>query len=221
MTGPRSSPHNGATPLRQDDLDAAGLMVHIQRGDAEAFDRLLSLYWRGAHSYAEHLLGDRESAHDVVQEAFIRLWQRRAVWKPSGPVRVWIFRTVRNLCISEHRRAMVRARWAAAQADLETSAGRTPLRDVEDAELARAMDQAIKHLSPRRREVFTLFHIEELSYREISDILAIRPQTVANYLQAALADLRIALRAFFPALSGPRSEGQAMRSDGRGRSREG
>jgi len=188
------------------DADDADLMARVQQGDAPAFDQLLAAYWQLARSYAERLLGDRESARDIAQETFVRLWQRRAAWRPYGQIRVWILRTVRNLCFTEHRRSMVRARWMTSREALHTSHNPEPAAEAEAAELSAAMSRAIESLSPRRREVFTLFHLEDLSYREISDILGIRPQTVANYLQAALADLRVALRPFFPVLTRPRVE---------------
>jgi RNA polymerase sigma factor (sigma-70 family) len=76
---------------------------------------------------------------------------------------------------------------------------RTPLATVVEDELSRAIRHAIDQLAPRRREVFTLFHLQDLSYKEIADLMGIRPQSVANHLQAALADLRVSLRDHLPA----------------------
>ncbi|HWV57975.1 MAG TPA: sigma-70 region 4 domain-containing protein, partial [Longimicrobiales bacterium] len=67
-----------------------------------------------------------------------------------------------------------------------------------NGELRVAILAAAERLSPRRREAFTLVHIHGLSNREVAEIMDVRPQTVANYLQAAIADLRVALKPFFP-----------------------
>lgn len=181
-------------------VNEADLMKRVRAGDAAAFERVVDLYWRRALLYARYLVGDRDSACDFAQEAFARLWRIKDEWQPTGSVRVWLLRTIRNLVVSEQRRRTVRQRWALS-AVREEAYQRTPLQDAERAELRAAMQHAIEQLSPRRREVFVLFHLQNLSYREIADLMEIRPQTVGNYLQAAVAELRVALAAFYPALS--------------------
>jgi RNA polymerase sigma-70 factor (family 1) len=187
-------------------VDEAELMTRLRANDASALDELVSMYWRPVVTYARSLLSDWDAAYDIGQEAFVRLWQQRDRWDARGSARVWLFRTVRNLSISEHRKRGVRARWTIRQAMLQ-SPQRTPLQDAEDAELRSAVETAVEQLSPRRREVFTLFHLQNLSYNEVAEVMGIRPQTVANYLQAAIAELRVALQRFFPALSAPADSG--------------
>jgi RNA polymerase sigma-70 factor (ECF subfamily) len=176
------------------------LMARVQSGDTAAFEVVIGRSWPRTLIYVQQLVGDPDRAYDVVQETFMRLWQRRHTWEPTGSVKVWLYRTARNLVISEQRKKEVRARWATAYGLDHRSPPLTPLDEVERQELREAMSRAIADLSPRRREVFALFHLQDLSYREIAEIMSIRPQTVANYLQAALADLRSSLQPFFPAL---------------------
>ena len=172
-------------------------MERVRRGDAGAFEELVDRYWQGTLAYVRHLCGDPERAYDVTQEAFSRLWQKRSDWTGSGSVRVWLLRTARNLIISERRRWKVRALGALKLAHDDRSA-RTPLEDVEAIELRTAIQRAVSKLSVRRREAFVLFHLQGLSYREISGIMGVRPQTVANYLQSALADLSVLLASHVP-----------------------
>jgi RNA polymerase sigma-70 factor, ECF subfamily len=182
--------------------EPAELMARVRAGDTGAFENLVERLWRRVFLYAYHLVGDADRASDVAQEAFARLWQKRAAWHASGGVEVWLLRTARNVVISEQRKLAVRKRFAVSVSRQEARRPRTPLQDAEDEELRAAIMQAIHRLSQRRREVFTLFHLQGLSYREISEIMEIRPQTVANYLKAALADLRAALAPHLPGLSG-------------------
>jgi RNA polymerase sigma-70 factor, ECF subfamily len=176
-------------------------MHQVRAGDAKAFEAVVARYWASTALYAQHMVGDVDRASDIAQEAFARLWQRRAAWEPRGSVRIWLLRTSRNLIASEARRQAVRLRWAANVGRESPARPATPLQDAERAELRAAIQQAIDALPARRREVFTLFHVHDLSYREIAEIMEIRPQTVANYLQAAIADLRRLLSPYFPALS--------------------
>jgi len=79
-----------------------------------------------------------------------------------------------------------------------------PLRDLEQQEAAAVLYAALEHLPTRRREVFTLYHLQKLSYKQVAEVMGIRPQTVANYLRAALLDLRRSLRHRSPDLLPPK-----------------
>jgi RNA polymerase sigma-70 factor, ECF subfamily len=181
-------------------LDDHELMDRVREDDRDAFEEIVDRYWGHVFIYARSMAPDSDTAMDLTQEAFLRLWKRRAQWVQTGSVRVWLLRTVRNLTISEQRRWKVRSLWATKTSAEGVPLPRTPLQDTETRELRSAILEAVEKLSPRRREAFTLFHLQGLSYREIADLMEVREQTVANYLQAALADLRVSLSCFFPDL---------------------
>ena|SRR5690606_35699490 len=194
MSGPSDGPSYGQPT-------EAALMGRVSAGDVRAFEQIVERHWRRVFLYAKHMLEYPDRANDIAQEAFARLWQHRERWESTGSVRVWLLRTARNLAISEQRKRKVQRRWASSAEALEIRRPSTPLQEVEHSELREAIRAAVQGLSPRRREVFTLFHLQNLSYREISEIIGIRPQTAANHLQAALGDLRAALRCFYPELA--------------------
>lgn len=182
------------------DPEELELMTRVQQGDMKAFDSLVDRLWPRTFLYAQHLTRNRERAYDVAQEAFARLWQRKDDWKLSGAVGAWLFRTARNIVISEARKARVRQRWSWVHRE-QAVAPRTPLEEVESNEVRIAVENAIQQLPERRREVFSLFHLYGMSHREIAAILDIQPQSVANHLHRALTDLRVALKDFFPRLA--------------------
>jgi len=159
--------------------------------------------WGGTVRYAQQLTGDLDHAQDVAQVAFTRLWEVRTSISSSASVRVWLLRTTRNLVVNDHRRTQTSSRWATREADLPKSRPRTPLEETERHELRSAITEAVDGLSPRRRESFTLCHLEGLTYREAAEIMGIRPQSVANHLQAALGELRIALAPHYQSRVGP------------------
>ena len=178
--------------------DSIELMSRAARGDTDAFDRIIEQFWAPTFLYAASLTKDTDRAADLAQDAFARLWNARERIISPGAVRAYLLRSVHNLFVSERRRWKVRMRWLVATPVETERSPRTPLQDVEAAELHEAMREAIDGLAPRRRQAFTLFHVENLSYREIAELMEIRPQSVANLLQAAMRDLRCALRGFLP-----------------------
>jgi RNA polymerase sigma-70 factor, ECF subfamily len=186
--------------IDQEDID---LMAAVQCGDEDAFERLVEKLWGRTLQYARALTGDRDRAQDVAQEAFARLWKKRSAWVPTGSVRVWLLRTAKNVVLSEQRKANVRWAWVLRVSREDVRSPPTPLQEAERSELRSAILDAVDKLSPRRKEAFVLFHLQGFSYRETAKIMMVREQTVANYLQAAVGDLRIALAPFFPALDRP------------------
>lgn len=173
-------------------------MQRVRAGEVDAFDALVRRYWESVFLYARQFTGDEDQGHDVAQEAFARLWENRRRWESSRSVGGWLLRTARNFLISEQRKAKVRMRWRSEAAPDRGSRPSTPLQDAERQELRDAIEDAVQGLSPRRREVFVLFHLQHLSYQEIAEILDIRPRTIANHLQSAVSELRIVLERFIP-----------------------
>lgn len=169
------------------------LLRGLVAGSEEAFDELVRRYWDAAAGYARTFLPDLDRARDVVQTAFIRLWEHRRRWDPNGSVRAILLRTVRNLAHDELRKDAVRRKAAEHLAGDPPSPRGNPHRELEARELEEAAEAAIRSLPKRRREAFVLARFHRLSHREIAEIMGLSPQTVANHISAALADLRTVL----------------------------
>ncbi|MQA92267.1 MAG: sigma-70 family RNA polymerase sigma factor [Gemmatimonas sp.] len=194
-------PHQPMSDDSRASYDERGIMSAVSAGQVAAFDRLVDLFWASTFRYCKSLGCDEDRADDITQEAFIRLWERRKSWTHEGSVKVWLFQTVRNQVLSERRKWKVRVAWASREGSEEPPHPTTPLQEVENLELRQAVEHSMAILSPRRREAFALVHLQGLSYREVSQIMNVRPQTVANYLTEALVDLRSSLTARFPSLA--------------------
>lgn len=174
-------------------------MKRVRDGDVSAFEVVVEHHWSDLRLYTLQLTGDGDLAEDLAQEALARLWSARTNWVIGGSVRVWLLRTAHNEFISQCRQRRIRAEWARQPAGDPSLSIPTPLMDTERTELRSAILEAVADLSPRRREAFTLVHLHGLSYGEAASVMSVREQTVANYLHAALADLRGTLRVYAPA----------------------
>lgn len=177
-------------PAVQDDH----LFERLVDGDAQAFDLLLQRYWAPLVTYAGRVVGGWDDAADVVQEAFIRLWERRDQWHPDGSVQALLYRIVRRVALDEKKRVEVRRRPDVREAVPRPTRTPTPAEQVMARELEAAVDRAVAELSPRRREVFILARFQGLSNPEIAEVMGIATQTVANQLCSAVAELRSKLR---------------------------
>lgn len=191
-TDPTSVPTG--SPLVATAASDEALMQLIRDGDAMALHELMRRYWRPLLAYATQILRDPDAAADMVQQTFIRLWQKRDCWKPSGTVSAYVHRIARNAALNERRARAARLQRDDVQAQVEPTSPWTPLHALEEKELRDALRVALDRLPPRRREVYLLARDEELTYLEIAARMGISPQTVANHLSAAVVDLRRHLR---------------------------
>ena len=121
--------------------------------------------------YAARQLGDAEMARDIVQEAFIQVWERRRGWRSRGSARAYLYRIVRHLVIDEKRKLGVRRRWAERQRLADAPRPATPAEELDAKLLADAFEAAVASLPQRRREVFELVFQRGLSHAETAAVL--------------------------------------------------
>jgi RNA polymerase sigma-70 factor (ECF subfamily) len=173
------------------------LVLRLRNGDADALDVVLKLHWATLLDYLTALGVCSDTAEDVAQQTFVRLWERRETLRLEGSLRGLLCRIARNLCFDLMRRRKSRDRAAFRSVETLTPAS-TPHDSLVGGELREILEAAVNALPKRRREVFVLVRIHGLSHRETAKVLDLAPQTVANHLGLALADLRISLARYLP-----------------------
>lgn len=167
----------------------------VRLGDESAFESLFEAYYASLCDFVQSYLHSAESAEEVVQTVFLRIWEQRATWEPTTGVRAYLFAACRNqaLGILKHERVVVRTATRATREELALGMGRgAPMPDAElhAAELATALRQAVHALPERRRMVVVLRWQHQMSYAEIAGVLGISVKTVEVQMGRALASLR-------------------------------
>ena len=186
---------SGAVATSRED---AALVRLVQGGDREAFGRLVERYMRRAYFAALDLVGSRDDALDLSQEAFVRAFRARRTIDPDRPFYAWLYQILRRLCFNFKRDQATRSRALASGAWLiaEEAASRGaagPARALELGELRDRLAAAIDVLPDREREVFVLKEFEGLKYREIAELAGVPIGTVMSRLYAARRRLADAL----------------------------
>jgi RNA polymerase sigma-70 factor, ECF subfamily len=174
------------------------LVRRAQAGDPDAFGQLVERYMRRAYYSALSLVGSREDALDISQEAFARAYRARRTIDPDRPFYAWLYQILRRLCFNFLRDRQARARrldaagaWLADEAAGRAAPG--PEESYVKAEARRRVAAAIEQLPSREREVLALREFEGLSYREIAELVGIPMGTVMSRLYAARQHLAAAL----------------------------
>lgn len=196
-----SATHEASGP----DLQLATWCVAIRRADPRAFEAFFRATHGGLTRFADSLVRDSAVAADLVQEAYARLWERRADLDPTRSIKALVYRTVRNLAYNRARDRRTRADLLAehtAGTPLATGVSASPLPDAKaEAKALDARLQAwIADLPDRQREALTLSRFDGLSHAEIADVMGVSPRTVNNHLVQALRTLRDRLHHFAPNL---------------------
>jgi RNA polymerase sigma-70 factor (ECF subfamily) len=176
----------------------AALARSAAQGDKGAFSRLVEAHKRPVYGLCVRLLADAEEARDAAQETFVRAYAAMPTFDPSQPFAPWLLRIARNLCLDQLRRRLpARARVEldadpeeGAPADLADTAAPRADDSIERAQTGRILAAAVASLPPNYREVVHLFHVEQLSYKEIAATLGVPMGTVMTWLHRARAKLR-------------------------------
>src|SRR5690606_6566629 len=154
------------------------LMLLLRSGDRAALEELLRRYWRPLVRYALRFHADLDAAEDVVQEAFVRGWQRWSQRSPAWSPRACLSRIVRNLVLQEGEKRGVRRKWREARRR-EAEEEVPPVETIEERLRNDALHEAIRSLPDRRREVIILARFHGFSYQHIAEVIGISPPTVA------------------------------------------
>jgi RNA polymerase sigma-70 factor (ECF subfamily) len=166
----------------------AELLQAIAGGDRSAFDRLSRRHLDRAYGVALRMTGSRADAQDVVQDVFLRLWQRPEAWRPGqAQFSTWLYRVVVNRCLDLKRRPK--------GADLDSvEEPQDPDANAEDslldAERSRALDSAVKQLPERQREAIALTYTAGLRNAEAASAMEISVKAFEALLVRAKRELR-------------------------------
>jgi RNA polymerase sigma-70 factor (ECF subfamily) len=181
---------DGQTAVRDGEMSA--LMARVKEGDKDAFQDVTRRYQRKVFVLAYAFFRDREEALDIVQETFLRLYEKAALFRESEDFQAWLFRIVRNLCIDAYRKARRRRAEQVEDGRLETLPAESG--DCWDAERRsdlRALFRALlDKLADKQRAVFVMKHYNEMPYQEIARTLGIAVGTVKSLHFKAVRNLR-------------------------------
>lgn len=162
-----------------------GLIERCQAGDRDAFRELFEAYRERVYGLAFHFVANEASAKDVAQEVFLKLFASLKEFRGSSSFDTWLYRLVVNCCMDEHRR---NKRFLPLDF-IRGSKTMRPAQPTEQAylraEIARAVQAAVKKLKPKLRVPILLRYVEELSYEEIATVLCCSQGTVASRLNRA------------------------------------
>jgi RNA polymerase sigma-70 factor (ECF subfamily) len=184
--------------LRVEDIDLAAdreLVERWQAGEHDVFDDLYKRYFNRLKSYCHKRVGDRDTAEEIAQEAFVKALQALPRFQGERRFYPWVTVIASRLCVDHHRR-LGRVKPVEeidpGVVDGDHGVRLAFLADVDN------LDRALRRLGPRHLEVLQLRERDGMTYAEIADHLAVPQSTI----EALLFRARKALRREFMAVTG-------------------
>lgn len=184
------------------------LMLRTKDGDEAAFAELVNTYRDRLVAVLFHLVQDQQTAEDLAQEVFLRIYRARHGYEPTAKFSTWLFKIANNLA-SNSRRNQGRRREVALdvhesgplgprpeeQLAAEKSAF-MPARQLDKHELRQVVQEAVASLNERQRLAVLLHKFEEMSYADIGAAMDLTPAAVKSLLSRARDNLRIKLEPY-------------------------
>ena len=163
------------------------VVVLVQKGQKELFGILMDRYERKLFSYGRKFLTGQDNIEDVVQEVFIKTYQNIQSFDTAQKFSPWIYRIAHNTFVNALRK---NAKSPIRFFDFDTFVAHPVYEDAIPAEkeqlrIGEVIDQGLDKLSAEYREIIILYYIQNLSYKEIADILHIPIGTVSVRLLRA------------------------------------
>jgi RNA polymerase sigma-70 factor (ECF subfamily) len=173
---------------RWEDRNDETLLAFIREGHAHAFAVLVERHSQRFYRLAYRFMTDTQMAEDIVQEAFLKLWQNPAAWQPGKNTlfTTWFYRVVTNLCLDAKRRK----RPDALKDDVPAREEGAEDQDVLQHEQHRALEREIAALPERQRTALNLCFYEELSNREAADVMGLSEKALQSLIMRAKATLK-------------------------------
>src|SRR6478672_13200236 len=172
------------------------LVVSAAKGLEGGFEELVRRYQRPISGYVYRMVGDYESALDLTQEIFIKIYGSLSRYRPEFKFSTWIYKIAHNSAVDHLRRNAGRERSLVSgpdgdQYDMPVESGTlSPEQESEREERRLEIEQVVKSLPGAYRELIVLRHSQDLTYEEIVDVTGLPLGTVKNRLFRAREMMR-------------------------------
>jgi RNA polymerase sigma-70 factor (ECF subfamily) len=172
------------------------LMELIQADDDRAFRTLVERFQNRLINFVGRIVNDSETAEELVQETFLRIYKQKHSYTPDYAVSTWVYTIALNLARSELRKRKLRKflslDFIKEESDIELAV--TPAKNYES--LTPVLQQAIEKLPEEYKTAFILCDIQRLPYQEIAEITRVPVGTVKSRINRARSTLREKLKPY-------------------------
>jgi RNA polymerase sigma-70 factor, ECF subfamily len=166
------------------------IIERIRKGDVKQFESLFRSSYVSLVRYARTLIKDQDTAEEIVQDFFFRIWKDREKIKIESSFNGYLFRSVHNRCLHQIEHNRVIERHAEEMAYLQSENMENPSDILTYKELQAKIFRILEKLPERCGNIFYMSRFEGLKYNEIAEKLSVSVKTVESNMGRALKEFR-------------------------------
>ena len=167
-------------------MDSDDIFIGLKRRDETALSVLFDTYYEKLYLFAEKYIYDSDKAHDIVQDVFLKIWEKRTSIDPELGFDSYLFAIARNLVYKETENRLQSEQVNIALKDRSIETESLMEENIDADSLKEYIDTLVEQLPPSRKDIFHLSRRHHLSNKEIAARLSISEKTVETQLYRAL-----------------------------------
>jgi len=172
----------------------AELIERCKNGDGDAFGHLIGQYRRQLFTYLLRFQGERELAEDLFQETLLKVWKFLPSYSHQSKFATWLFSIAHNVAVDASRRRKAREFVSFAKQLPDRPSESNPVAEMLADETRELLEQALRQLPEKQRQVFLLRQHSGMSFREIAATMNQPLNTVLGHMHYAVSKLKKKLR---------------------------
>ncbi len=181
--------HENTKPKPKFELDES-LIKQIADKDTNAFHTLYELTNKSVYGFAYSILKDPQSAQDILQDTFVKIYTSASSYKPQGKPMAWILTITRNLALMKIRESK-----RTVLTDIEENSHMLPhISPNSDSEDKIILHNALTQLSDESRQIVVLHAVSGLKHREIAQVMNMKLPTVLSKYNRAIQKIQKILK---------------------------
>lgn len=176
----------------------------FQKGEERGFDYFYHEHFRPLLHFALSILNEQCLAEDVLEDCFVKLWEKRLTIESAATIKPYLYTAVRNTCINLLKREKHKSRYAAHARNTDDQFETDVTRKIITSESMQQVYNAIETLPPKHRKLIKMIYLEEKKLKEVASELNLSLSTVKNQkakaiqlLKEQLPNLSLLLAVFF------------------------
>jgi len=167
-----------------------------QQYDDHAFEQLFKDHFKALHAYAYVILKDEDDAEEIVQNMFLKFWEKRDLLTVQSSLKAYLYKCVYNDSLNFLKHQKIKTKYQDFATYTMNPENEPASSKIEMTELTFNLNIALNRLPEQCRTIFQMSRFEELKYREIAERLGLSVKTIENQMGKALRILRLELADF-------------------------
>lgn len=176
------------------------LIWRFRRGDMDAFRKIYDSYSQALFRFANSYLKDSFGAEEIVQDVFLKVWEKREDVDVQKSLKSYLYRITVNKVFNELKHRVVKQKYEKHALNLDQVTGETPESSIQFQELNKKLDILLTKLPEQQRTIFIMSRWKGLTNAEIAEQLNLSIRTVENQIYRAAKFIKLHLNDDYPIL---------------------